>query len=142
WQTVWMEVVPAMRIEAIRWTPDLEHGAMGLGVRIAGGVIDGHRLRVRLKRPAGVDVEDVCGLQRPVRERQITLVEGEGDAGVQEITWSPDHPRLIDADLELLDKAGKVCDRVTSYCAMRSVGIGGPHFLLNRRPVYLRLALD
>ncbi len=142
WQTVWMEVVPALRIEAIRWTPDLEHGAMGVRVEITGGAIEGHQLRIRLTGPAGLLVDDVCQLQRPVLERKMELVSGTGDAGVQELIWSPDHPRLIDAELELLDKSGKVCDRVESYCALRSVGVSGPHFLLNRRPIYLRMALD
>src|SRR5690606_32593037 len=33
-------------------------------------------------------------------------------------------------------------DRVTSYTAMRQVGTLGNRFMLNRRPMYLRMALD
>lgn len=142
WQTVWMEVVPALRIDAIGWRPNLDRGAMGLCVELSGGRVDGHQLRVRLKGPAGVNVDDTYRLQENVLEREIQLVQGTGDAGLVEMLWSPDHPQLIDAELELLDKSGKVCDRVTSYCAMRSVAVEGTHFLLNRRPLYLRMALD
>src|SRR6185369_1264213 len=48
---------------------------------------------------------------------------------------------LIDAEIELLD-GDEVIDRVESYTAMRSVNLHGDRFVLNGRPMYLRLVLD
>ncbi|HMS79309.1 MAG TPA: glycoside hydrolase family 2 TIM barrel-domain containing protein, partial [Burkholderiaceae bacterium] len=44
--------------------------------------------------------------------------------------------------LRLLDADGQVIDAVASYTALREVRVEGNRFLLNGRPLYLRLALD
>src|SRR5438045_5410118 len=48
WQTVWMEVVPATRIEALRWSADVAAWALTLRARVAGPVREGVTLRVQL----------------------------------------------------------------------------------------------
>ncbi len=57
------------------------------------------------------------------------------------LLWSPGSPTLIDATLELR-RGGTVLDRVASYSALRSVRAEGDRFLLNERPLPLRLVLD
>jgi hypothetical protein len=49
---------------------------------------------------------------------------------------------LIDAQLQLIDNPASVLDSVASYTAMRSVRIDGDRFVLNGRPLQLRLVLD
>jgi hypothetical protein len=56
--------------------------------------------------------------------------------------WAPQHPALYDLTVEVVDAAGQVRDRVTSYVGMRKVEVAGDRLLLNGHPVYLRLVLD
>src|SRR3954469_21319414 len=56
--------------------------------------------------------------------------------------WSPEHPVLVEAVLEMCDADGRLVDRVHSYTAIRSLGIRAGRFLLNGRPQSLRLVLD
>jgi hypothetical protein len=48
--------------------------------------------------------------------------------------WSPEHPVLLDALIELLDENGTVIDEVASYFGLRSLAVAGGEFLLNGRP--------
>jgi hypothetical protein len=82
-----------------------------------------------------------------------TVVAGEvhrrialSDPGIEdfrnELLWSPIAPKLIHADLELLDEAGRQLDAVDSYTALRAFAVQGDRFILNGRPYPLRLVLD
>jgi hypothetical protein len=57
------------------------------------------------------------------------------------LTWAPHHPSLIEAEIELLDAAGVVIDRVQSYFGLRSIETKDGRFLLNGTPTFLRLVL-
>jgi beta-galactosidase/beta-glucuronidase len=140
WQPVWLEDVPDTRIDALRWTADLNRVALQLGVRLCRGHDRPLRLRVRLSlhgRPLADDTYAVSGDE--VR-REIGLSPALATLDGDESLWTPDHPNLIDAELELLD-GDEVVDRVGSYTALRTVGTGESRFLLNGRPYFLRLVL-
>jgi beta-galactosidase/beta-glucuronidase len=143
WQTVWTETVPALRIADVAWTPLLTQSSvqveLTLSQRPATPVtldvslafdgremarvslrVDGPRVRVTLPIPA--------------------LANGQNRAWY---TWSPEHPALFDARLELASaREGGVLDRVDSYFGMRSAGVGRGHFLLNGQAYYVRSVLN
>jgi hypothetical protein len=54
----------------------------------------------------------------------------------EELLWSPEKPRLIDAVIEVGE------DRVASYLGIRTVSVERGSFLLNDRPYYLRSVLE
>jgi beta-galactosidase/beta-glucuronidase len=142
WQTVWIEVVPATRIDALRWACDLERFEISLQVKIAGQLRDGLRVRVRLSR-AGVRVaDDTWSVDGERVARAIRLPDPGIDAEREAWLWHPSRPSLIDARIELLDAQARVIDAVESYTALRTAGIDGDRFLLNGRPVRLRMVLD
>jgi hypothetical protein len=58
------------------------------------------------------------------------------------LLWSPQSPTLIEATLRLATARGEIVDDVESYAALRAVGIQGDRFMLNGRPLRLRLVLD
>ena len=61
--------------------------------------------------------------------RRIALSDPGIDDYRGDMLWSPNHPNLIGAELELIDEKGEVIDRVESYAAMRSVACRGSiHF--------------
>jgi hypothetical protein len=58
-----------------------------------------------------------------------------------EVWWSPDLPVLVDATLTLR-RDGEIADSVSSYAAIRTVGVSKGRFMLNGEPFRLRLILD
>jgi hypothetical protein len=142
WQTVWLERVPATRLQSIQWTPNLERWEIGLDAAVVGA--NGRKLRLGVK----LWVDDLI-----LAEDHYTVVAGEvrrrialSDPGIDdfrnELLWSPFSPKLINADLELLDEAGNRIDRVESYTALRAFAVQGDRFILNGRPYPLRMVLD
>jgi beta-galactosidase/beta-glucuronidase len=142
WQTVWLEVVPITRIETMQWSCSLERWDIGLDATVLSRPGEKLTLAVDLK----------CGEQR-IAFDTYEVVSGEvhrrialSDPGIDDfrndLLWSPSSPTLIDAWLELRNERGEVVDAVQSYTAIRAVTAQGDRFLLNGRPLYLRLVLD
>jgi hypothetical protein len=142
WQSVWLEVVPAIHIRALRWTPRVDQWSISIDASVSTRAPGGTRLRVQLSRDGAPLVDDTFSVLGNEVGRTIQLVDGGIDSVRDELLWSPCRPTLIDARLTLMDEAGQTIDRVESYTAMRSVGTDGDRFLLNGRPIELRLLLD
>jgi beta-galactosidase/beta-glucuronidase len=143
WQTVWLEKVSQVRIRSLQWTANLERWEIALVASIQGCHTTKLLLSVRLR------VENDLILAHD----QYTVVAGEvhrrialSDPGIDdfrnELLWSPERPRLIEADIELRDASGTLLDRVSSYTALRNFSVHADRFLLNGRPYPLRLVLD
>jgi beta-galactosidase/beta-glucuronidase len=143
WQTVWMEHVPRVHIDAVRWSSSLERWDIGLEARIAGEWREGLRLCVRLELPGGSAIsDDAYTLTSPEIARRIALSDPGIDDSRNELLWSPWSPTLIVVRLQLLGKDGDLLDEAESYTALRSVTTQGDRFLLNGRPFPLRMVLD
>lgn len=145
WQTVWLEVVPETRIEVLHWTPDLERWEIGLEARIRGPLGPDLSLRVRLFTEDAELIDDRYGVSNGEIVRRIALSDPGIDDLRNDLLWSPDHPQLIQAVVELLrleNGSEVVIDSVRSYTALRAVNLSDQRFLLNGRPCFLRMALD
>ncbi|WP_245896043.1 glycoside hydrolase family 2 protein [Deinococcus irradiatisoli] len=141
WQTVWLEKVPAARLLEVRWTPDAVSFAVTLDSEVSPDAL-GAQLRVTLRCGGQVLARDTYDLSSRQLSRTLRLPDPGIDDARHALLWSPEHPQLLDAVLELLGPDGEVFDRVESYTALRSVGVDDGRFLLNGRPYKLRLALD
>lgn len=158
WQRVWLEVVPAIRIETLHWRPSVGDWAIGVEARIscdpvardaaagsaeAGAAADALQLALTLRTGDRILARDVYGVDA---DGEVTRRVALPDAGIfserDELLWSPRSPTLIDAELELRRADGTVLDRVSSYTALRSVAVERDRFLLNDQPLALRLVLD
>src|SRR5688572_5747519 len=142
WQTVWTEVVPRTRIASLRWTPNVRKWEISLQARVEGPDREGMRLSVRLRKGDRVLTEDVYQVTRGEVVRTIALPDPGIDDARNDLLWWPWAPNLIDVELRLLYANGREVDAVASYTAMRSVSIIGDRFVMNSRPLYLRLVLD
>ena len=132
WQSVWLEPVPAVRIDAQRVRYSAADTALDLTVylhapcqmwRLSVSVFDGDTL---------------------VAETQIE----ESSATVQfripipnPKLWSPDSPHLYDLRIRLFDR-DRLLDEVTSYAGLRQIELRDGYFRLNGSPTYLRMVLD
>lgn len=56
------------------------------------------------------------------------------------LLWSPDHPTLVDARIDLIGDAGE--DHVISYLGIREVDVASGYLRINGEPVYVRAVLD
>ena len=119
WQTVWCESVPENYISSMFITPHLEDGSVELLVMGEGAV------RAVIDGDA-YDFE--AGTSALLKLREVRA-------------WSPEEPYLYKLELAMGD------DRVESYFAMRSVGIGEDRngvkrLLLNGKPYFQNGLLD
>jgi hypothetical protein len=140
WRSVWLERVPATHVSDVEWSCSLADMTVRAVIRIA-GPSDGAAVRVRLchgHREVGAASGRAVG-------GQATIELPVGDGGIDDrwgLVWWPRWPVLLDAEVEVLDEAGSVLDRVLSYTALREVAVRDGRFLINGRPVFLRLVLD
>ncbi|MFL5814981.1 MAG: glycoside hydrolase family 2 protein [Bdellovibrionia bacterium] len=143
WQTVWLERVPKVYIDRIRWTPHLERWEIGCETHISGATNPKDRLELRVKMTQGEHLLANDSYQVILGEvtRRIVLSDPGIDDFRNELLWSPERPTLIQCVVQLC-REGQVIDEVHSYTALRSVGVSRDRFMLNGRPYYLRLVLD
>jgi hypothetical protein len=142
WQAVWIECVPANRLENLTWTSSLARWEIGLAAGIKSEPGRKLTLAVTLMREHIVLAIDTYEVLAGEVHRRIALSDPGIDDYRNDLLWSPASPTLIDAFLELRDEQGAVLDRVQSYTAIRSVAVQGDKFILNGRPLILRLVLD
>lgn len=138
WQTVWLEVVPRAHIAALAVDAQPDAEQLMLTVTLTGAA---PRLAARLLddgREVGAARSAAAGsANSPVANRNVTLSIDVASPHL----WSPDDPHLYQLELTYGD------DRVSSYCAFRTVSVeadeqGTVRFFLNHRPLFLRGVLD
>jgi len=140
WQPVWLEPVGNTYIAALRWTPDLDRGLLGLQVRLSAAPERPLQLRVRLALRGTQLADDTYTVERQETRREIALDAGGFALDYRQLLWSPRFPNLIDATLTLLDN-NQPLDEVQSYAGLRRVEARDGAFFLNGMPYYLRLVL-
>lgn len=134
WQTVWLEAVPRVSVEALHVVPVLTRESFRISVRTSRNA-GGHRVRVTVS-----DAEGVVGTDEVAAAVDFTA---QLEVVPSRVTlWEPGAPHLYDLRVELLDAHGEVVDAVDSYAGLRSVAIDGRKILVNGRPVFQRLVLD
>ncbi|HZS87197.1 MAG TPA: glycoside hydrolase family 2 TIM barrel-domain containing protein [Chloroflexota bacterium] len=141
WQPVWLEPVSATHITSLQWTPDLDQGMLGLSLALTRRDDTPLRLRVQLSLHGGLLADDTYEVQGSTLYRRVALDAGAMTMGADRILWTPKTPNLVDATLTLYE-GERIVDEVRSYAGLRSVGVANGRFILNRRPYYLRLALE
>ncbi len=142
WQTVWFEIVPASFIETLRWTSNLKRWEIGLEARLGGKPANEFSLAVQMRAGGLILCSDTYSVLGGEVHRRVALSDPGIDDYRNELLWSPESPTIIDVDLELRDTDGAVLDRVQSYTALRTVTTESDRFILNGRPLNLRLVLD
>lgn len=142
WQTVWMEEVPQTYVELIRWASNLERWEVGFEAHVKGDLTPGSCLVVRMTAGAQLLANDSYSLVAGEVHRRIALSDPGIDDYRNTLLWSPATPTIIDVVVELRDANGVVLDALKSYTALRSIATQGDRFILNGRPLVLRLVLD
>jgi beta-galactosidase/beta-glucuronidase len=134
WQTVWLEPVPAARVESLHTVPQVADSSFTvvaeLSPRCRGLVLEAVLAdaagEVARARVAVADQAPSVRLQVP--EDRVRL-------------WEVGSPHLYDLTVKLAD-AVRTVDEVASYAGLRSVAVDGRRILINGEPVFQRLVLD
>lgn len=146
WQTVWLEPVPQAYVSRLEVLPRYDEGTIHLSLRLGG---DAAQLRWRA----------TCRYEGETTPGKLVSLQAQGEApanheiilklgdAAQEISWSPDHPRLVDIIAELTNTQGEVLDRVQSYTAFRAITLerdsqGQLRIFLNHQPLFQFGPLD
>jgi beta-galactosidase/beta-glucuronidase len=136
WQPVWLEAVPELAVRHLTWTTNVPLGQVRLAVELSHRPIPGTRLDVALEFE-GLPLANQCMLIDSDRlELTIPIPRQTNGQNYEQLLWSDETPRLIDATVTVGD------DTVKSYFGLRSVAVEGGRFLLNDRPLYLRSVLS
>ena len=101
WQTVWLESVPDVHVARIQWTPYLDRWEMGFEATLSRAAPPGTVLHVTLHHQGVVLVDDRYGVTGSEVSRRIALVDPGIEDHRNRLLWSPAHPTLIEAELEL-----------------------------------------
>lgn len=155
WKTVWMETVPEIYIDALKMTPDLEHGRIHLEAHLAGEDTEPSQTvgrnpavpgNLQICAEVSFDGAPVSSAQVSVRDGRAvleadTMLEGDPRFAFGPLLWTPEHPALYDLKITLLRNGQKV-DTVLSYFGMREIRIDRGNILLNSQPLYQKLILD
>jgi beta-galactosidase/beta-glucuronidase len=141
WQTVWLERVPEAYVSSIQWTPNLERWEIAIHACVGGGELQDLQLSVRLASGGQVLAHDTYQVVSHEVHRRIGLSDPGIDDYRNELLWSPERPTLLDAEVKLL-RGREVIDDLTSYTALRSIGVQRERLLLNGRPLHMKLVLD
>ncbi|HSU19839.1 MAG TPA: glycoside hydrolase family 2 TIM barrel-domain containing protein [Acidobacteriaceae bacterium] len=142
WQTVWLERVPRSRIDTLQWSSSLDRWEIGLDASVKADPDEKLTLSVRLTCKNQLLATDTYQVLSNEVHRRIALSDPGIDDYRNHLLWSPASPTLVDAQLELRDENGVTVDSMQSYTAIRSVAAQGDRFILNGRPLILRLVLD
>ncbi len=142
WQTVWIERAPRTRISSLRWSSNLERWEIELDALVRCPPDAALALVVRLRVGELLIAEDRYAVVGGEVHRRLALSDPGIDDFRNELLWSPSCPRLIEAELELVDRQERILDTVRSYTALRSFAVDGDRFMLNGRPYTLRMVLD
>lgn len=136
WQTVWLEPVPAVRLERPRITPNLADATLHFELPVSANRAN-HHIRCTVADELGAVGESTVNASLDRTPRTTVRIPGD-----RVRPWSPEDPHLYGVRLQLLDGQGAVVDEATSYAGLRSVAIDGTSLLLNGKPVFQRLVLD
>lgn len=132
WQTVWLEWVEQTYIKSIKMTPDPANRCVHLDA-----TIDGDIRPCRLVAEASFQGSEQGCASVLAGEKQVRLTLPVKECHL----WDIGKPNLYDLHLTLCTDTAEL-DSVTSYFALRTVAIHGKSFLINEKPVFLRLILD
>ena len=141
WQTVWLEVLPASALEALRLTPDLASWSFGVDARVDGPPRADLRVELTVRHRDRVLAEAAYAVDGGRARGRIALPDAGTTDDREELSWAPGNPVLFDVEARLTTPDG-VLDEVSSYTAMRTVRVDRGRLLLNERPLQLRLVLD
>ncbi|MDR9855555.1 glycoside hydrolase family 2 TIM barrel-domain containing protein [Paenibacillus sp. VCA1] len=141
WQTVWLEVVEPVHLDAVKITPDVDARSVRFEYQVDGSLAGKEiRLETIISLKGKQMKKASLVIDRPWLQLDVDLVH-EANGPWKQYLWSPERPNLYDVEFVLYQGEEKI-DHVYSYFGMRKISIEKDKVLLNNVPIYQRLVLD
>ncbi|WP_338470790.1 glycoside hydrolase family 2 TIM barrel-domain containing protein [Niallia sp. XMNu-256] len=143
WQTVWLEAVNPTHLQKLRFTPDVDRGAVGVEFELAGDFY-GKEVEIDISFKGEKVIKDTIVIQEPYTKRYFDIFNRKifrTSFHHNGWTWTPENPNLFDVVLKVRDN-NQVLDVVDTYFGMRKIHTENGMVYLNNRPYYQKLVLD
>lgn len=141
WQSVWLEYVNPVHIEAVKMTPDIDTRSLKLEYQVRGNLDSGDiRLETIISLKGNRVKQFSLAIDRPWLQLDADLLH-EMNGPWKMSYWTPATPNLYDIEF-VLYKGNEKLDHVYSYFGMRKISTRDGQILLNNEPIYQRLLLD
>ncbi|MBP1755157.1 MAG: glycoside hydrolase family 2 sugar binding protein [Firmicutes bacterium] len=141
WQSVWLEAVSIHRILQVHITPLLDEYAVRFEYELSEKDEQVLEAQINFQGTEMTGFHIITKGSKGSITIQINQAELNSWNFNEDLTWSPENPRLFDVRFKLFF-ANQLEDEVTSYFGMRKVSIDHGMFMLNNRPYYQKLLLD
>lgn len=142
WQSVWLEAVNALHLCSCRITPLLDTRSVRFDYVLSRG---GDAVRLEAEISFGGVHAGTVAIGQTSSKGSFSWQIDQSALGkwnlLEDLTWSPEQPRLFDVTLRVYEK-NEPTDTVHTYFGMRKVSLENGQFMLNNRPCYQRLLLD
>ncbi len=140
WQTVYLERRPAVALETVHFTPDVDGRRVVVDVRLSTAAPRDLALELRFKPEDRAESVVPVTIRKGADSRQFAVPLDPVRR------WSLEDPYLYEVTVVLEGADGG--DELATYFGMRKISVGKlpgtdySYVLLNDKPVYLQLALD
>jgi len=143
WQTVWVEAVHPTHLSKLRFTPDVDKGAVDVEFELAGDFTN-KNVQFEISFKGETVVDDQITTQSKNMKRSFDLYNHKifrTSFHHDGWNWTPENPNLFDVKITVRDQDG-VFDVVDTYFGLRKVHTENGMVYLNNRPYYQKLVLD
>lgn len=141
WRSVWLEVVPPVRLASAAWTTLDTFGHLHGAIRLDGWDEADDLVVEASFACGGLDLGTVTMSATSPHVEVTARLGRAAHADTPFLYWSPERPLLIDTRLRLL-RGGAVLDEVAGYTGLRTIGVRGGVVELNGVAVFSRLVLE
>jgi len=141
WRTVWLEQVPALRVQSVQWLPDVPEARVRARIRLTGNAPTATKIRISIADGDNELGQVEYALVGKMLEADIPIPALRNGQAYESLLWTPGSPHLLEVRVQLL-VAGSVVDDIESYLGLRSVAVSGGELLLNGRPFRMRAVLE
>lgn len=134
WQPVWMEFVPEVHLEHIRWVFDAETASLQFDIELSRKPFELLQMQLEINAPDGKQTRASIEFEDRLTSGTIGLQDlGDTDT----LLWSPESPTLLSTRIST-----STGDSVNGYIGLRSLGLKKSGFEINGVPTWLRLVLS
>ncbi|HHU40302.1 MAG TPA: glycoside hydrolase family 2 [Propionibacterium sp.] len=141
WRSVWLEVVPAVRLDSAAWTTLDTFGRLQGAIRLVGWDEDDDLVVEASFAVDGHPLGTVTGTASASAVDLETRLGRAAHADTPFLYWTPDLPTLVDLRLRLL-RGDEVLDEVAGYTGLRTIDVRDGAVELNGLAVFSRLVLE
>ncbi|MFC0270372.1 glycoside hydrolase family 2 protein [Metabacillus herbersteinensis] len=139
WQTVWLEFLNEVNVQAVKITPDIDTESVEFTYEVSGDINQPLVIRTSITFEGQPIKAFDLTVNRPNHTIKTNIASEFHHWRV--VQWSPQAPNLYDVEFTLY-RDGKAIDKVQSYFGMRKISVENGNVLLNNIPLYQKLILD